>query len=46
MKKLDPRIHPYLPEIASSELIGKVQAEKFVDGEEMRIISQSYLTSN
>ena len=43
MKKLDPRIHPYLPEIASSELIGKVQAEKFVDGEEMRIISQSSL---
>ena len=43
MKKLDPRIHPYLPEIASSELIGKVQAEKFVDGEEMRITSQSTL---
>ena len=36
MSKLDPRINPYRPEIASSNLVGRVQADKFVEGEVMR----------
>ncbi len=43
MKEFDPRIHPYRSEIASSDLVGRVQSEKFVDGKVMRITSQSSL---
>ncbi|MEM6712535.1 MAG: C40 family peptidase [Pseudomonadota bacterium] len=34
---LDPRLHPYKPDIAAAYLKGKVQAERFVDGELQRI---------
>ena len=43
MSNLDPRIYPYRPEIASSDLVDKVIAKKFVDGEILRVSSQSSL---
>ena len=43
MSNFDPRIYPYRPEIASSDLEGKVIAKKFVDGKILRVSSQSSL---
>ena len=39
MVALDPRIHPFRPEIAASFLKGQVEAERFVDGTLHQIIS-------
>ncbi len=32
MAALDPRIHPYRPDLAASHLQGRVEAQRFVDG--------------
>lgn len=38
MEKLDRRLFAYRPDLANSELKGKVQAERFVDGMPYRVI--------
>jgi cell wall-associated NlpC family hydrolase len=38
MVALDPRIHPFRPEIAASYLKGQVEAERFVDGTRYQVI--------
>jgi len=38
MAALDPRIHPFRPEIAASHLKGKVEAARFVDGTRYQVI--------
>lgn len=38
MVALDPRIHPFRPEIAASSLKGQVEAERFVEGQRYQVI--------
>jgi cell wall-associated NlpC family hydrolase len=38
MVALDPRIHPFRPEIAASHLEGQVEAARFVEGERFEVI--------
>lgn len=38
MMELDPRIHPFRPEIAACHLKGRVEAERFVDGTPCEVI--------
>ncbi len=38
MVALDPRIHPFRPEIAASYLKGQVEARRFVDGTHYQVI--------
>lgn len=38
MVALDPRIHPFRPEIAASHLKGQVEAKRFVDGTRYQVI--------
>jgi cell wall-associated NlpC family hydrolase len=38
MVALDPRIHPFRPEIAASHLKGQVEAQRFVDGARYQVI--------
>jgi cell wall-associated NlpC family hydrolase len=39
MVALDPRIHPFRPEIAASFLKGQVEAERFIDGTPHEIVA-------
>jgi cell wall-associated NlpC family hydrolase len=41
MVALDPRIHPFRPEIAASHLKGQVEAARFVDGTPHEVIEPS-----
>jgi cell wall-associated NlpC family hydrolase len=38
MPSLDPRLHPYRPDLAASHLRGKVEAARFVDGTAYEVI--------
>jgi cell wall-associated NlpC family hydrolase len=38
MVALDPRIHPFRPEIAASHLKGQVEAERFIEGTRYEVI--------
>ena len=38
MVALDPRIHPFRPEIAASYLKGQVEAQRFVEGTRYQVI--------
>ena len=38
MVALDPRIHPFRPELAAKRLQGKVEAERFVEGTRQQVI--------
>ena len=38
MVALDPRIHPFRPEIAASYLKGQVEAQRFVDGTRHKVV--------
>ena len=38
MVALDPRIHPFRPEIAASYLKGQVEAQRFVDGTRHQVV--------
>jgi hypothetical protein len=38
MPSLDPRLHPYRPDLAASHLRGKVEAARFVDGTPYEVI--------
>ncbi len=41
MVALDPRIHPFRPEIAASYLKGQVEAKRFVEGSRFEVIEPS-----
>ena len=38
MVALDPRVHPFRPEIAARHLKGQVEAERFVEGTRYEVI--------
>src|SRR5882724_916744 len=38
MVALDPRLHPFRPEIAASHLRGQVEAKRFVEGKRYQVL--------